>query len=323
MVALTIVARSPESHQAWDDLTVPPGGEDDLPTQELMDKLRARTDKSSHIVARASSIQDIRNILAQVTPRPELIQIAGHGLVGALELGGMWIHKLGLRPEKNKTYALDDNPNNYGILAGLVAPSAHVLLLGCRVGTPSSAPTQINDGPTFVFRLARLWRSNVSAPSEFFTTDSYNNAGLFVDTHSMLVTASGLTVTMPTKPSSPATPALAQPNQFSEQVHFERLIAAPALRYSLNASAQREPAIHEPLTLTSLARAPMKGVFAAAELIFEATWGGGKWIGEVLGHGALVRMRQGNTTEHLVPDHDTRERIRAIVHQLSGSTHYY
>lgn len=161
---LTIVACRPDANH--DDVR---DGNGDGSIQGALDVLHDRHDHTNHVVMRASSVQSLiarlkaYALLSPAQPRPDLLQIIGHGLPGMLLLGKTWTDVR--YKDGGHVYALDSNVWHYGALSDDIGPPTSVLLLGCAVGDAQAITA--SDGPTLLFDLSHMWRCAVSAPVGF------------------------------------------------------------------------------------------------------------------------------------------------------------
>lgn len=112
-----------------------------------------------HVVLRAYSLANICDLVARhpLDDDGEL-QIVGHGKPGMLALGMMWDQIYGTAAD---TFVLDENPTRHRVLKGIAKPTWTVSLIGCQVGDDHG--TDLADGPTLVFNLARMWKCTVRA----------------------------------------------------------------------------------------------------------------------------------------------------------------
>jgi len=155
---VTVVAQDP-NHEAH------PGEENNSAIQAVMDALVSFRDPSRHAVLRAPSVEELAIALSKDLKEngaPEVLQIIGHGIPGALSLGAGWSP-----PQNGQKLArvLDSNPDKYGVLERCVESTTKVWLLGCAVGAGGNIPhSQVADGPTLLFDLSRMWSCEVSAP---------------------------------------------------------------------------------------------------------------------------------------------------------------
>src|SRR5262245_30355494 len=109
---LTVVAVRPDSTVLDDDSAQQEG---DGPISAVMDALRARTDRTNHIVVRTATVERLAKLLKQ-HQGVERVQIIGHGRPGELLLGANWLELAGQPPSNGETYLLNSNPKWYGML---------------------------------------------------------------------------------------------------------------------------------------------------------------------------------------------------------------
>lgn len=317
-VTLTIVARRPDCELALDDLAPPVDGEDDLPIEEAMAKLAARSDPDAHLVRRAASCADVFNIVDKVRTeqrqRLALIQIIGHGRIGELALGSMWLEKWNQPPPKPGVYAINGDLNLTGVLTGMVSEPTEVRLLGCTSGAPGAPPDLLADGPTFLFTLAQMWRTKVSAPCNTFNADDFDERGLFARVNELTV-ANRLRIRVP--PPSLRHQASQRISGETEAVTFVALRAAPRLAREASALP---PASLDALSACRFRRFDGKDVFAAPELVFDIAHGDEAYRGEVICDGAMLRLRGAGRTLLLTSDADAQQKLRATAAQLFADT---
>jgi hypothetical protein len=323
MVNLTIVAQRPDSDLLTDEHGTPPepGGEDNLPIDELMTKLRGRKDQSGHLVRRARTVQDVRNILEkiqkQIQQPLDIVQIIGHGFIGAVQLGDFWFDQWETEPtDKHMVYTLDGDLNRLGILSTDFKTPTRVRLLGCTAGKLGSPPETIEDGPTFVFAFSQLWRTEVTAPQDTFNAGDFDSdTGMFIPADRLVKVAQHV-VTIPQR----AAADLAPPGD-PELVEFLRFISAPKFARVSHDTTKLRPGPITSLSGPRFSPIAFKESFSAAELIFECSWRGATWRSDVIADGTLLRMRSGSTRAHLVPSDDAQAQIRTIMRHLSDAAY--
>lgn len=313
MVNLTIVAQRPDRDLLPDENGTPDGGEANVPVEELMTKLRGRKDREGHLVRRASTLQDIRNILETLQRPLDTMQVVGHGLVGAVQLGAFWFHQSGTQPtDPAKVYTLDGNLNRTGLLrATNFQPPAHIHLLGCTAGKPGAPPKTVVDGPTFVFTLSQMWRTEVTAPRETFDADDFDSEGVFAHPE-MLVKVARLSVTVPPRPAPASDPSA----DGSAEVLFKRFVSAPKFAGVVDDTTKLRIGPIERVSGARFSAISFKESFSAPELIFEGSWRDEPWQCEVIADGSLLRMRSGSTTVHLVPNDAAAAQIDSFTVRL-------
>jgi hypothetical protein len=308
---LTIVARRPSFQGPLDDESAI--DEQDEAIDAVMIMLRARTDHASHVVMRASTVEQVRKCISLYNQVPHQLQLIGHGRPGALLFGSAW-PSTGAAPPAG-TPTLDSDPSAYGVLLQQISsPTAEVLLLGCSVGDPAHKPTNVVDGAAFVFDLTRMLDINIAAPVTTIDDTDFDPEGVF-SSRAKLCTAHGLSVALP--PGFPLPISSGGPPQ---QMRFLECIAAPALEHVPHhavAVLDGHPAL-QTLSFLFYARFQPRALLAAPELSFAVMSNGKQRVGDIICNGRFLRLRktQQDATSYFILPIDARRDIAKLVTKL-------
>ncbi len=164
---LTILAKRP------DDLT------EVSPEDPAIDAVRKAIEpfqSEDYSLKFASTVRDVAEVLeddlASGTP-PSLVQIIGHGRPGILFLGATWT---GVASRADGAHVIECNLNRYGLLADWVKRGTTVWLLGCEVGALADPLSpKVEDGPTLLFALSRMWGTEVAAPDHMVLPGDFSD----------------------------------------------------------------------------------------------------------------------------------------------------
>lgn len=161
-------------------LAEPPKDAEHREPDRTLEAVRNRLEphvSDSYSIEGASTVAGLGNVLKRDLLKneapPELVQIIGHGRPGMLFLGATWTMTFG---DKLRSFVLQCNLREYGLLRELVMPGTTVVLLGCRIGLVTTGRSlEIADGPALLFALHRLWGVEVSAPNHMVIPDDFVN----------------------------------------------------------------------------------------------------------------------------------------------------
>jgi hypothetical protein len=312
-----------------EEATNPDGG--DPLIAKLREKIEAvpAQGPTKHKLLRASSVGALGRVVrdyartdeARAAP-PSILQIVGHGMRGRLSVGFSWAQRRQVA-ETRAYHLLDSNPYAYDTLlwnmldGEVMGQIQEVWLVGCAVGDDApglTADSRAVGGPTLLFDLAQMWPScTVAAPQSLVALGDFDGDGLYRDREGML-SIKGWHFTAP-KPKEAAVARMifrAAPTK-KEPVVIERLVAAPAaalapsrLRKPLGVRKRPLSALRPQAVAGAAGDGPPVGVvfkdvffrevkveplLSLVELQFSATWGGKRWLAELLGNGRVLRLR--------------------------------
>jgi hypothetical protein len=150
---LNIIACSPTDPDATD------------PINGTLDQIRDGFVKEGVPFVREATVRGVASRIeaANEGGDVELVQIIGHGGPGILSLGSVWAHTYKEPRPFGSAYVIDSNPYEYSMLEPFVGPKTRIALIGCWVGDDDGPRTQIPDGTTLLFDLARMLGSPVMA----------------------------------------------------------------------------------------------------------------------------------------------------------------
>lgn len=259
---LNIIAEPPK------DVTAPGAGNQDgnaaittLATMMEGARTSGKLDYEAAIL-RAAYVRELGLKLRDLGRTPDLIQIIGHGSAGRLELGSYWSGKP-FDPQLGPAI-LDSNPESYGMLERVIAPSTKVLLLGCSVG--AAAPSgYVASGRALLFDLEDMTGANVYAADDLVHPALFTDGFLYGGS---LVTSSG-------KPANPAALAAGDDRRGPTAHHEQappaglKLKSAPTLGFRRSLDLDPE-AIARSLGAYVLAQPQPSQLLAMAEYVFSA-----------------------------------------------------
>lgn len=216
------------------------------------------------VLERAVYVRDIAVKLSKIDPKPDIIQIIGHGSAGRIELGSYWTTEL----EPNLGPAvLDSNPDSYGMLLEVIPKTSKIFLLGCDVG--SAAPGgYVASGRALLFDMEDMTSANVYAADDLVYPELFTDGFLYTGS---LVTSTG-------KPANPASLA-SLPNLPTDQptikvevpteLRLKEVLSSPAFGARVAPTAAIRPDASY-FNRYILADPQPKGLLAMAEIVFSA-----------------------------------------------------
>lgn len=299
---LTIVARGPL--YPYGSPTVVGDEEGDSAIQSIRNTLKST---ANHIIERAVRVVDVKKHLDTHQPvAGDQVQLIGHGASGKLWLGGHWT---GNEIENGRAVLLDSNHNLYGLLLDCVPVGCRVLLLGCSIGDSS----RIADGPTLLFDLARMWRTEVCAPQGYVTAEDFGSDGTYQH-EDRLVKASQLRIELASGLHVPLLPPVPAPTP--TLVTIRKLLGAPMIgKYGLPPQPQLQPQLQQ---MTALVGREVDGslLLAGAELQVEVSLDGQPVKGEIIGNLRLLRVRAAPRARYFELDPIQRKAMLAAVKSI-------
>lgn len=302
---LTIVARGPDFPYS------PSKPEGDAAIQAVCDKLAPLHNGTTYIFEHAVRVVDVKKLLELHKPGPDdLVQLIGHGATGKLWLGGHWT---GTETKNGRAVLLDSNYNFYGLLLDCVPPKCRVWLLGCTIG----ATSRIADGPTLLFDLARMWRCDVSAPTDYVTDADFGADGIFTDAN-RLVHASQVGIQTASAISFPSLPSTTSPEP-PPLVTIKKLLGLPMIgMYGLSPQPQLQPQLQRISALVGR-EVEASRLLAGAELQVEVSLGAQDVKGEIIGNLRLLRVRTTSRMRYFELDPNERKTMLTMVTDIVKS----
>jgi len=243
--------------------------------------------------------------------RPELVQIIGHGVAGLLELGAIWTHVL---RDQGGYYVFDGNPHAISGMSARLPSSSEIHVIGCEVGSKEVGPG-VADGPSLVYLLSRMTGCKVVAPTDIVSARSLDpGTGCLREGVPVIYSTGADVQARPgTKFMIPVSSGEQEVTLKSEGARLDTYRAGAWLRgreLSREAVAKLRGLLRElKVREVKLEATPL----AAIQVSYEASFGNGPAIVDVMLDGRLVRTSDASGVNFWSPPADVSSDIATVL----------